>query len=329
MPDLQSPRKPPNRLWLYGPYVALAIVVAAWTVAWVAIRQQAISAMDQAAGRLRAQGWTIAWSQRTVEGYPFRLLVRLGQPRIAEPSGWSLAAPALEAEAYAYAPGNWVILAPQGVTLTRPFGGAAAIGGQVLKAGFTHLDGQALPQIGIEGRGLSLQPAPGAQALPITSAGRFAFYLRPLPNDAAEFQLQLGQATPTATALLARLSGERPLDLVWDESVTHVSQLTGRDWPSAVRRWSQAGGGVSLDHGEVDAGDVKVDALSGQSAVDADGHLAGDLLLDFSHAGGATQRLAGGGLGGLAGALARTDLTFSGGKIRLGPFVIGKAPRVY
>lgn len=325
MPDLPSLRKPHSRFWLYAPYAGLLVMVAAWSLAWVLIRQAAVGQFDQAAAALRAQGWTIAWDQRSVGGYPFRLHARLTRPRFREPSGWSLAAPSLEAEAYAFAPGHWVILAPEGLTMARPFGGAAAISGQALKASFNPMDGQDAPQLALEGRGISVAPQPGAQPLPITRAERLAFYLRPLPGDTAEFQLQLDGATPSPSALLARLGGQQPVTLVWDETVSHVSQFSGRDWPGAVRRWSRGGGAVSLNHGEIEAGEARLNAQSGQYSVDDDGRLAGDLTLDFSHAGAASQRL-----GGLpAGALAHADLNFAGGKIRLGPFVIGKAPRIY
>ncbi|QUD86916.1 DUF2125 domain-containing protein [Phenylobacterium montanum] len=321
---MTSPRKPPSRFWLYAPYGLALVLALGWSLAWVAIRQVAVDRLDQTAARLKAEGWTVAWSSRSVGGYPFRLLVELDQPRIAEPSGWSLAAPQIRAEAYAFDPGRWVMLAPQGLTLTRPLGGPIRIDGQAIKAGFTHLSGQAVPQLALEGQALTLEPQAGGQPLPISRADRLALYVRPLPGDRAEFQLQLKGAAPIPGALLARISDAKPVDLIWDETLSHVSQLGGRDWPSAVRRWSQAGGTVSLEHGQIDAGEARVGAWSGQTSVDQDGHLAGAVTLDFSRAGGASQRLAGGLI-----SLARADLTLEGGKIRLGPFVIGKAPRVY
>jgi hypothetical protein len=126
MPDQTSPRKPPRRFWLFAPYVALVVVVSAWSIGWLVLRQAVITRFEQTAARLKGQGWTVTWADRSVSGYPFRLWVRLNQPHIAEPSGWSLAAPRLEAEAYAFAPNRWVIVAPEGLGLTRPFGGGAA-----------------------------------------------------------------------------------------------------------------------------------------------------------------------------------------------------------
>ncbi|HEY2659247.1 MAG TPA: DUF2125 domain-containing protein [Caulobacteraceae bacterium] len=324
MPDLPSPRKPPSRFWLYGPYVLLVVAIIAWSVVWMVVSRAATSRMDQAAASLRAQGWTVDWASRRVGGYPFRLNIRLQAPHIAEPSGWSLAAPALEAEAYAYAPGHWVMVAPQGVTLIRPNLGAVVIAGEALRASVTRTGDQPIPQIAIEGWKLTAAPQIGARPLPIASADRFALYLRPLAGDRAEFQLQLAGAAPVAGGLLARLSADRPLNLVWDETVSHAAALGGRDWPSAVRRWSGAGGGLSLTHGELSAGGVTLNAQSGQMVVGADGYLTGKVALDLSHA-------ESGALGEIAPdlPLVSTDLTFRGGKTLLGPFVVGKATKVY
>ncbi len=322
MPDLPSPRKPPSRVWLYAPYGALVIAILVWSGVWLLVSHAAVTRMDEAAARLRAQGWTVTWASRQLGGYPFRLNLRLGAARIAEPSGWSVAAPALEAEAYAYAPGHWVMIAPQGVTLTRPNGGAVSVAGEVLKASVIRAGDQQTPQIAIEGRKLSAAPLSGGRPLPIAAADRFALYLRPLAQDQAEFQLQLDGATPAAGGLLARLSADHALNLVWDEALSHAGALSGRDWPSAVRRWSLAGGDLSLVHGELSAGGVSLTAQSGRLTVGDDGYLAGRVALDLGHGGGLGDAIPGV-------SLASTDLTLSGGRTRLGPFVVAKAPKVY
>ena len=326
MPDLPSPRKPPSRFWLYAPYALLLVVILSWSAAWLVISHVAAARMDETAARLRSQGWSVDWARRQVGGYPFRLNVRLQSLHIAEPSGWSLAAPGLEAEAYAYAPEHWVMVAPQGVTLTRPDSGAVMISGQVLRASIARLAGQSIPQVAIDGRALTVAPQTGAKPLPITAADRFALYLRPLAGDQAEFQLQLTGAAPLTGGLLASLSNEGPLNLVWDETLSHVSALAARDWPSAVRRWSAAGGDLTLVHGALSAGGVSLTARSGRTVVDGDGYLSGSLKAGLARTGGGLMTL------GEVTVLAprvENDLDLRGGKLRLGPFVLGKAPKVY
>jgi len=77
--------------------------------------------------QLRAQGYPVAWETRTVGGFPFRLDVTLTGARIAEPSGWAVAMPALKTEAWIYRLDHWMLVAPEGVTLSRPDGGAVLV----------------------------------------------------------------------------------------------------------------------------------------------------------------------------------------------------------
>ena len=325
MPDPAPPRKPHRRFWLYAPYGLALVVAVIWSGVWLVLRDQVANRMDEAAAALRARGWSVAWSGRRIDGYPFRLDVTLDDPRLAEPSGWALAAPRLKGEAFAYAPRHWVLVAPGGLTLTRPGRGAVAIDGQALRASIDPGDGGA-PRIAIEGLKLTFSPLPGAKALPIVACDHLGLYLRPAPGDQAEFQVNLQGARPAPGTLLARLAPNQPLDLVWDQSLTRASALTGPNWRAAVRAWSAAGGSLSLNHGAVSAGGASLGFTSGQLIIDDGGHPQGMITLDISRAGGSLARL------GPAVALAtmfHAQLTLVDGSLLLGPFRIGAAPKVY
>ena len=325
MPVRARPPKP-RRFWLYAPYVALLIAIAVWSAAWGMLSQQAVRRMDDEAQRLRDRGWTVAWSQRRVDGYPFRLDVSLSDPRIAEPSGWALAAPQLNGEAYAYAPHHWVLVAPQGLTVTRPGRGAVTLAGQALRASIAAAGPGQPPRIAVEGRGLTLTPAPGAKGLPIVACDHLGLYLRPRPDDQAEFQLQLQGAAPAAGGMLARMAPGQPFDLIWDQTVTRASALKGSNWPAAVRAWGAAGGVLTATRGEIRTLGVTLVIKSGDLAIGPDGKPQGALSLDLSHAGAAPGRL------GPAIALAsafRSQLRLANGSLLLGPFRIAAAPRVY
>lgn len=326
MPDMSSPRKPPRRFWLFAPYGAVLVVALVWSMVWLDLSQQIVHGLDATAARLRERGWTVEWSERTVGGYPFRLDVNLEAPRIAEPSGWSVAAPRLKGEAYAYAPGHWVLAAPQGLTLTRPGRGAVSIAGQALRASVIAAGGDQAPRIAVEGLKLAFTAGAGATPLPIATCDHLGLYLRSLPGDAAEFQLHLEGAVPTRGGLLARLDPSQPVSLIWDQSLTRVSALRGANWPSAVRAWSAAGGVLTLAHGQLSATDLIITVKSDQMSIDPDGRPEGALSLDLSQAGAAPARL------GPAVALAtlfKTSLRLKDGSLLLGPFRIAAAPRVY
>ncbi|MDR3507124.1 MAG: DUF2125 domain-containing protein [Caulobacteraceae bacterium] len=318
MPDLDSPRKPPRRFWLYAPYAALAIGVVGWSIAWQAISWRLASQMDQTAQRLRAAGWTVDWRDRAINGYPFRLDLTLIGARLAEPSGWGLAADKLKGETYAYAPDHWVLVAPAGVTLTRPGKGAVAMTGSALRASLGFSGPLQAPRIAVEGVRMTYVPAPRAAPLPIAASDRLGLYVRPLAGDQAEAQLRLDGARPQTGALLERLFPGRPVNLVWDVTLSKASLLNGRDWPAAARAWSAAGGTAGVVHGEVSGGGSALSANGGALTLDAQGRLAGSVPLDLTRLSGASLPNPGG----------KVTLTLKDGQMTIGPAKIGGPVRI-
>jgi len=326
MPDTPAPRKPPRRFWLYAPYAVAVVAAVAWSGLWWMLSVQTAQRMDDEAAVLRARGWSVAWGGRRIDGYPFRIDVVLNDPRLAEPSGWAVAAPQLKGEAFAYAPSHWVLVARQGLTLTRPGRGAVDIVGQALRASLDPGEGGGAPRIAIEGLKLALTPASGAKPLPILACDHLGLYLRPLPGDQAEFQLNLQGAIPAPGGLWSKIAPGLPMDVVWDQSLNHASALKGKTWPAAVRAWSAAGGILSLNHGEVSAAGVDLTFAAPQLRIGDDGRPEGALTMGVGRTGHAPGRV------GDYLALARTfksQLRLEDGALLLGPFKIGSAPKVY
>jgi hypothetical protein len=308
MPEPTRPRKPPSRFWLFAPYVVVLIAAVAWSLYWLSLRGMVITRLDDAAQRLRAEGYVVDWKARRVSGYPFRLAVSLDAPRLVEPSGWGLSAPSLKAQAMAYVLDDWVLVAGDGVTLHRPAGGDVAVTGQALRASLAGFS-RSPPRIAIEGVGLTFTPAPGGAPFSLVSAKGLGLYLRPSGEDGAEGYLRLEGASAPAPRLFGRLGNDQPFDLTADVEFTRKSAFQGQSWPAAARAWAAGGGTMSVVSGDFAAGPVKIKAVHGQARPDDKGRLAGDLALDF-------------GQGPL-------DLVFSNGSARLGRTVVGPAPRLY
>ena len=185
MPEQSSSRKPPSRVWLYGPFVLLALGIMAWSLVWLAISAEVTKGMDEAAASLRAKGWQVAWSDRWVDGYPFRIDVTVQNPNLREPSGWGFSSPQLKAQAYAYHLDNWIVVAPPtGFTLQRPSGGPLAVTG-LLRASFAGFEATP-PRIAVEGADLVLAPAPGGTPFFIGKADHFGLFVRPFEGGRAE-----------------------------------------------------------------------------------------------------------------------------------------------
>ncbi|KAK0331126.1 hypothetical protein LTR94_030150, partial [Friedmanniomyces endolithicus] len=115
-----------SRKGLYGPLTLVLIALAAWTGWWFFLTRQIDAGLEAQAADLRRQGWDIRYADKSIVGWPFRTHVKLTHVTLAAPSGHAVAAPELEAEANAYEPTKWVIVAPEGLTLTRAGKGKVA-----------------------------------------------------------------------------------------------------------------------------------------------------------------------------------------------------------
>lgn len=327
---------------LYIPFAIALVAIIAWSGFWIYVRGQAGQRMDIAVEQMRKAGYEVTWAERRITGYPFRLNVTLKDARIREPSGWALATPDLESQAYLHGLGTWVIAAPQGMTFTRPVGGPVNVTGQVIHASLSHLD-QPLPNFSFVGTKLAFAPAAGAQPFALSAADKVEFHLRPGPDDQAAVMFKVDAGKAQLSGLFARLAGDKPISIVWDSILSKVSALKGGGWADAVRAWSTAGGVVSVRQAGVTAGEAVIGAQSGTLGVGYDGRLTGSMDVSLREAPKALGAMAETGVirpeAAIAAAavaaarqngdLARANITFQAGQTTLGPVAVGPAPKVY
>ena len=342
MPDPSESGKP-RRLGLYLPFGLLLVAIAGWSGFWLWARAELGHRLDAAAAELGTQGYPLTWKDRTIGGYPFRLDVKLTDVRAREPSGWSLAAPRLEAEAPAYALGNWLIAAPDGLTFVRPEGGPVAVSGRLIRASLTHLSSRP-PSLSFEGVDLAFREGDGAKPFGLTAAQRVEFHLRAGPDDQGGvfFDLEGGQAR--LSGLFARMAEGKPISIAWNSTLSKMSAFSGRDWPDAVRRWSAAGGQMTVRGAALVAGQALVRAENGTLAVAPGGRLDGVMTVSVREAPKGFSAMADTGLIGPdaaqaatavaradqgAGDLAHGQLHFEAGRTTFGPVSLGPAPKVY
>lgn len=281
--DQNPPRKPPRKVWLFAPYVVLLVAAIAWSAAWLWIRSEIAGRMDAAARRLSDAGYTMDWKARRIDGYPFRVDVTLDGVRLAEPSGWALAAPQLKAEAYAYRLDQWIGYAPKGVVLTRPLSGAVAITSPALRASYVRLAGSA-PRIAVEAVKPVFTPVAGAKPFMLSAAQYLDFHMHPDGDDRVEFLLRIDGAAAPRGQVLARIAQDKAMGIAWEGRVSNVSALHGRDWPAAVQAWTAAGGGLDVEHGSLTAGASVLNLRPGRLTVGSDGRLRGSVGLDLRQA---------------------------------------------
>jgi hypothetical protein len=342
VPDPVPARKL-SRLGLYGPFVLVLIAAAIWSGVWLWARGQAQGRMDAAVAGLTRAGYQIGWKSREIGGYPFRMDVTLDDVTVREPSGWALEAPSLEAEAYLYSIGRWLVAAPQGLTFVRPQAGPVAVGGKLIRASLTDFDKRP-PSFDFEGVGLTFQPQPGAQPFSLSAADRVEFHLRAGPDDQGGVFFNVRNGKARLSGLFARIAGDKPISIVWNATLTKMSAFSGENWPGAVRHWTEAGGQMQVRQAGVTAGDALIGATSGTLTVGSDGRLRGVLPVTLRRAPQALGAMGEQGVLPRDTAQAAADvaqaregpdrsaqatLDFQAGRTTLGPVAIGPAPKVY
>jgi hypothetical protein len=340
--DTIPPRKP-RRLGLYLPFALLLIAVVGWTAFWIWARGETRTRMDAAVEELAKAGYQISWKERGIGGYPFRLDVTLTDARVREPSGWALETPLLEAEAYLYTPGSWIMATPKGLTFVRPVGGPVQVTGDMIRASLGDFR-KTPPSFSFEGVKLAFQPAAGAQPFFLSAADRVEFHLRAGPDDEGGLFAKVDNGKARLSGLFARIAGEGPVSITWNSTLSKMSAFRGTDWPSAVRAWSEAGGVINVRNGGITAGEALLGANGGQLTVGRDGRLRGSLAVNLREAPRALGEIGQEGLisketADAAAAVAEAragaqnqataTITFQAGMTTLGPVAIGPAPKVY
>ena len=228
-----TPPRKPRRLGLWIPWGVAVVLAICWSLAWLWLMGETERRMDAGAASLRAAGWHVAWADRHLGGYPFRLDVDLTGLVVADPSGWSIAVPALKSEAYAFAPAHWVFFLPGGLVVTRPRDGAIDVAAPVLRGSLDGWD-RSPPRIAIEGEGMSFMAAPDAAPVTITTIRRLQFYTRPGPADQGAAYLQIDGAAAMPTSWLGQLAAGGPVNLKADVILSRVSAFQGRGWREAA-----------------------------------------------------------------------------------------------
>lgn len=360
-----QPRKH-SRTGLFVPFILVGLALAGWTVWWFWLATQVEQRLEAQAASLRQSGWTVTYSDLSTTGWPFRTRVEIRDISIAAPSTHALASAVLLAEANAYAPTRWVVLAPDGLTVTRAAKGRVVVQGDAIRASISGLT-QSYPNIAVELANPVFSAQPGAEAFPISRAGRIEFYLRPHLGPAEETPVPADAATrlkpgPDSVDVLFRLiDGEGraggpvqgmarngKLTAQIETVIDDASRLRGADSAGVFAAWTASGGRFLNTRGEIAAGDSRATLSSDILAADANGRLQGSIALKAERPLSALAGLARSGSPGInpvgaAGAAAASadpgpvgsgdavDLTlvFRDGRTFLGPFALAPAPRLF
>ncbi|WP_342162690.1 DUF2125 domain-containing protein [Methylobacterium sp. SD21] len=256
-----------GRLGLFLPYVALAILVAAWSGAWFWIRSKTEHELDAWMAREAAAGRTWACQDRSLTGYPFRIELRCSALTLTRSDGSFRLGPTTVV-AQIYQP-RLVLFESQGPfhaeqgALTGDASWSALQGSfHGASEGFTRLS------LVVDGPKVSVA---GAEPQPITLQGKhLELHARPSParyetDGAVEVNLQLAQAAiPNLDALTGSVA---PVDASLDTTITHATVIGTGAVPRELEKWRQAGGMLEIGALSLAKGVQRIQAR-GQVALD-------------------------------------------------------------
>jgi hypothetical protein len=271
------------------------------------------------------------------------------QADILAPSGHGVAAPELVAEASSWNPDHWVIVVPDGLTLTRVDKGRIAIAGDGLRFSISHLRDR-FPDLRAEMIRPTFTPLDGAEPFPIVSAERIQLETRPNLTDGKAstdeldvlFRLIDARGRPGGPVEGATRQGMLSADV--EGTIVGASRLRGMDSAGVFAAWTEAGGRFTAIRGRLKAGDSTALISSDSLSARADGRLQGSLALTAEQPMAAIAGLARSQSGavnrlGAAGAAAATGATGArpvdlvvqvrDGRTWLGPFALAPAPRLF
>jgi hypothetical protein len=345
--------KRPSRKGLYAPFIIVLIALAVWTGWWMFLTRQIDGRLETQVQTLRQDGWDVRYGGKRITGWPFRTHVELTQLVVQTPSGHAINAPLLNAEANAYQPTKWVVVAPDGLILTRAGKGEVAVKGDAIRMSASGID-QRWPNLALELVNPVFTTQTGAEPFPIARAARIAFYVRPhlegstAPTDDVDVLVQLVDGQGRADGPVEGFAQDGRLTTQLEAVIGQASLLKrGGDAAGVFSAWTKAGGTFRNVRGDLQAGDSRATLSSDILRADANGRLIGQVALQAQKplpalAGlmatrqGAVNRIGAAGAAAAAGAAEATGqeqmpltLVFRDGRTWLGPFPLAPAPKLF
>ncbi|MBA4803585.1 MAG: DUF2125 domain-containing protein [Brevundimonas sp.] len=349
MTHAETPYRHPRRGLLW-PFLLVGLLLAAWTGWWFWLATQVETRLAAQAAALAEDGWTIEHAPVTTTGWPFRARVSIPHVRIVAPSGHGVAAPELVAEANAWNPDRWVVIAPDGLTLSRADKGKVGVRAEALRLSVSHLRAP-FPDLRVQAVEPVFTAHLDAEPFPIASAQLIELYTRPhaaggavAGGDEMDVLFRLVDARGRRDGPVEAATQQGRLTAEVEATVARASRLAGVDAAGVFAGWTAAGGRLTNVRGELSAGDSRARVESAALSAGPDGRLQGQVALRAERPMAAVAGLAGarsgavnraGAAGAAAAAAAAGDrpvdlvVRFEDGRTWLGPFALAPAPKLF
>ena len=331
-----------SRFWLYGPFMLLVVLAAAWSAFLFYARGRIATEIDVALAREVERGRTWTCTDRSIGGFPFRIELRCNALTLTS-TRWGDAVRVETGPTVAvgqiYSPGLVILEASSPAKVTLPQGRVLDLSWKNLDASFAWRSPERFALVASEPR--SVLTAPGL-ASETWGAATLEAHLRrnptrPATDQAVDIAITAkGTLLPPIDALLGNTeAGE--IDL--QATLTQAESFRKGFNPDALESWRTANGTLDLTRVVSTKGKARVDG-SGQLQLDLLHRVAGDLQLaaaGIEQIGGLRIGNLLGGLGGLLGGRGGNGAATSGlttlppvslreGRVFIGPFRLPLQP---
>ncbi|WP_306223039.1 DUF2125 domain-containing protein [Bosea beijingensis] len=336
------PTRRRSRFWLYGPFMLLAVLAAAWSAFWFYARGRIATEIDTALAREVERGRTWTCTNRSIGGFPFRIELRCSALSLTS-TRWGDAVRVETGPAVVvgqiYSPGLVILEASSPAKVTLPEGRVLDLTWKNLDASFAWRSPERFALVASEPRGVLTTPGLSTENW---GAATLEAHLRrnptrPATDQAVDIAIAAkGTILPPIDALLGNTdTGE--IDL--QATLTQAENFRKGFNPDALEGWRAANGSFELTRLVSTKGKARVDG-SGQLVLDPLRRVAGDLQLaaaGIEQIGGLRIGNLLGGLGGFLGGRGNNAGTPQGlttlppvslreGRVFIGPFRLPLQP---
>lgn len=336
------PTRRRSRFWLYGPFMLLVVLAAAWSAFWFYARGRIATEIDVALAREAERGRTWTCADRTVAGFPFRIELRCNALTLTS-TRWGDAVRVETGPAVAvgqiYSPSLVILEVSSPAKATLPEGRTLDLTWKTLDASLAWRSPERFALVASEPRAVLTTPGLTTENW---GAATLEAHLRRNPTRPATDQAvdiavaAKGTILPPIDALLGNTE---PGEIDLQATLTQAENFRKGFNPDALESWRAANGSFELTRIVSTKGKARVDG-SGQLQLDPLHRVAGDLQLGaagIEQIGGLRIGNLLGGLGGFLGGRGGNTATAPGlttlppvslreGRVFIGPFRLPLQP---
>ncbi|MBN8533731.1 MAG: DUF2125 domain-containing protein [Rhizobiales bacterium] len=328
-----------SRLWLYGPFVLLAIFIVIWSAVWAFGARQVGQVLDGFIAREASRGRDWVCPERSITGFPFRLQLTCAKPQLIErgPNGMQREASlaALSLHGRITSPGHYIALLESPMTFRLDPDRDVTLRWQSARGSF-RAGAAGIAELSVEILRPEAMLGIGEARDERISAKDFAVHFRRSPGDAPGSDLLLKIGEISHPALDRAIGNPDPLTLEMQATAPGLLLDPSRRIEEVLEAWRLANGQARIVLAKASKGPAALD-LSGVLGLDGQRRLAGNLQGRARGVdqvlGGVTRRM-GLEIGNLLGRMGGGQgmpvaLTFENGRMRFGPLQLMRLEPLY